>query len=117
MNTTDATNTANLVAAILTEQDAVADANPTVKLEKSRYNNPRPTLYAEPWKKENPRRVNVLLHLLAAQTEALSADEEWLVQIDRDRNAIVLDLHHGTDAEAGRAMATLKKVADMVGLS
>ncbi len=59
------------------------------------------------------RLMNAALHALAAEAEmATPAHEKWGVQIEsgRDRGWLDLELDTGSDAEAERGLALLRKV-------
>lgn len=88
-----------------------------VHLEVSRYGTPTPTYYlVASWvAKASHREINAGLFKLAATIEettvargkATGHTEGWIVQIDRDRACVYLELAEGDAAEAERGMATL----------
>ena len=80
-----------------------------VRLEESRYGNPRPVYYLAD-KSGTRRAVAAAVYRLAASIEEASAGNAWCVQPDIDRGCVALELSTGDDAEVTRAMGVLRAV-------
>lgn len=81
----------------------------------SRYGSPQPQLIVRTPKGTHFRQLRAALLTLAAEAElATPASEHWIVQIDDGGNEVgyvYLELSGGSDAEAKRGLALLKRVA------
>lgn len=93
---------------------------PNVRLETSRFGHATPTFYlvASAVARMTHREVNASLYRLAAEVEKTTMErgkaterrEGWIVQIDRDRACVYLELADGDPDEAERGMETLREV-------
>ena len=81
----------------------------------SRYGSPQPQLMVRTPKGTHFRQLRAALLSLAAEAElATPTSEHWIVQIDDAGNEVgyvYLELSGGSDAEAKRGLALLKKIA------
>jgi hypothetical protein len=87
----------------------------TAELGTSRYGSPQPQLTVRTPKGTHWRQLRAVLFTLAAEAElATPASEHWIVQIDDAGNEVgyvYIELSGGSDAEAKRGLALLKRIA------
>ena len=91
---------------------------PTLKLERSRYGTPTPTLWVTAKAGTPYRLVRAALHAVAMVAElGTRATERWVIGIEVSgdlKGYVYVETLNGTDDEARRAMALLGVVADSV---
>jgi len=87
----------------------------TTELGTSRYGSPQPQLMVRTPKGTHFRQLRAALLSLAAEAELTTpGSERWIVQIDDAGNEVgyvYLELSGGSDAEAKRGLALLKRTA------
>ena len=107
-------------AAMMAKKIAKTASKSGVHLEESRYGTPQPTYYLvrSAVARMSHREVNASLYELAARIESATEErgkatetrETWIVQIDKERACVYLELGDGCPNEAARGMATLEEV-------
>jgi len=97
-----------------TMNQILSSATINVELATACHGTPSPTIRVALPKGAPFRHLKAALHHLAAKVELATPPlESWCVELDRTGDlsgTVVIELMHGTPAEAARAMALLKEV-------